>query len=166
VSSAGFSPRSSLTLPDAAFLPLSLGWTLFALPTSPPGPILLLVTATAIILSLLTLVLPLLPLRKAFESFKNAMCLDSSRQRRLAEDDSDSVRNLVMKESPAVDQEAGKQTKLNVAFSVLGFAAFVLATVSAGLELKDIRNAWDAWNTVDAEKVGLKWKLGAGSYSK
>ncbi|GFZ46834.1 hypothetical protein JCM24511_04054 [Saitozyma sp. JCM 24511] len=144
----------------AAFLPLSLGWTLFALPTSPPGPVLLLVTATTIILSLFAFVIPLIPFGSLWQRARQVLRVSG---RRRVGGDSDSTHNLVLHSYPTGQSGSGND-RINAGFLVLSLSTLVLAIASAGVEVAEINRARSAWDPSEASEVALKWSTGGAAY--
>ncbi|WVQ73963.1 hypothetical protein IAR50_003544 [Cryptococcus sp. DSM 104548] len=154
---------SSQAADHAALLPLSLGEALFALPTSPSTPILLLVSgilsllATAVFISgLVTWRLPRIP----FIARKRP--LEASPHRPDYPGDTDSVRNLIRE-----DPEDEKKELIKVKWGSGPHPAFfclVLAACGVGggatLEVRDVARAWRAWDNVQGAEVGLEFVVG------
>ncbi|EIW70747.1 hypothetical protein TREMEDRAFT_61255 [Tremella mesenterica DSM 1558] len=146
---------SSQAAYHAAFLPLSLGMSLFALPLSPPAPILLLLSSVAIILSILALclewILPCL-VRKC----RGAACaMPWTRRFPPLEDrdkmysDSDSMIELV--DRPRVISSVAEGRLLpNLGFAALATAGLILNIVGVALEMTSMRNVVAAWNAKEA----------------
>ncbi|RSH88973.1 hypothetical protein EHS25_002635 [Saitozyma podzolica] len=147
----------------AAFLPLSLGWALLALPTSPPGPVLLLVTATMIILSLFAFAIPLIPFGLLWQRTRQALRLSG---RRSVAGDSESTHNLVLHNYPLGQNGSAEDgiDRINLGFLVLSLSTLVLSIASAGVEFAEINRARSTWDPSEASEVGLKWSIGGAAY--
>ncbi|ODO06422.1 hypothetical protein L198_01654 [Cryptococcus wingfieldii CBS 7118] len=157
---------SSQAAYHAALLPLSLGDALFALPTSPSTPILLLVSgilsllATVVfICGLVTWRLPRIPL---LAHRGRRPPLQAAPHRPDYPGDTESVRNLVHD-----DPEDEKKEMIKVKWGSGPHPAFfclVLAALGVGggamLEVRDVGRAWRAWDDVQAAEVGLEFDVG------
>ncbi|WVN91043.1 uncharacterized protein L203_106290 [Cryptococcus depauperatus CBS 7841] len=170
------SPNDSITCTSsskaayhAAFLPLSLGMTLFALPTAPSCPILLLVSGILSLLASIVFLLGLITWRLPFSIniLRRKPRLEAAPHMPNYPGDSDSVRHLVY------DEEEGKEKKgiVRVKWGSGPHPAFfclILAALGVGggamIELSEVSKAYGDWDDIQAGEVGLVFQIGSLSY--
>ncbi|OXC85440.1 hypothetical protein C349_02430 [Cryptococcus neoformans var. grubii Br795] len=152
----------------AAFLPLSLGMALTALPPSPFSPILLslsgiftLISALIFIASLISWHLPLLALlRRKFRLGVAPHRPDYPRG-------TVSVRPLVHEDRADDKEKSVARVKRgngpHPAFFCTGLSALGVAG-GAMVELRDVSKAWGQWDDIQAWEVGLEFRLGTLIY--